>query len=322
MFNIIKQGIMKRNFKLRTVIVAAFTFATIGLFAQTHDGTELPGLDTDYASGAVQTSTYVVEGATIPVWATPDPYFHPSYDPSTSTETLTDGFTWTWGDVSAVLTFNQNNAQDNYVEVTAGGAGTAGTYPITVTENAPAAWGGCSGASTTIDVVVVAAPTATLGGDATYSLCEGDAGLPAAVTATISDGWQNYRLVWTLEIKTLNPDLTDKDFYDTDKTTTPVALAEEYTTAVPEAVAAAGAHDITSVAGGFTVIDASSTVYTYTLTSINDQASRFGNFIALDGDATDPSAFAYLGIGETVSITVHPTPTTGPIFHIDAGWAN
>ena len=41
---------------------------------------------------------------------------------------------------------------------------------------------------------------------------------------SISDGWQNYRLVWTLEIKTLNADGTDKNFYATDKTTTGTPL--------------------------------------------------------------------------------------------------
>ncbi|MBN1952481.1 MAG: hypothetical protein JW801_14865 [Bacteroidales bacterium] len=310
---------MKNVMNFRTVFATAALFVSMGLFAQTHPGTTLPGASTDYASGVAEGTTYVVSGMTIPVWASPDAYYHPLYNAATSTWTLTDDFTWTWGDVSTTLTFGTNNAEDNYNTIT---AGAAGTYPITVTENAPAAYGGCSGAATTIDVIVVDQPAVTLGGTASYSLCEGNAGLPANITATISDGWQNYRLVWTLQIKTLNADLTDKDLYDTDKATTIAGLAEEYTPAVPEAVAAAGGHDITSVAGGFTVIDNSSTVYTYTLTSINDQASRFGNFIALDGDLTDPSAFTYFANAETVTITVHPTPTTGPIYHIQSGWAN
>jgi hypothetical protein len=72
----------------------------------------------------------------------------------------------------------------------------------------------------------------------------------------------------------------------------------------------------------FNVIESKATVYTYTLTSINDQASRFGNFIALNGVATDLSAFTYYPSGESYTVTVYPTPTTGPIFHIPSTWTN
>lgn len=294
-------------------------FAFSGVFAQS---TDVPGTGAQYDETV--TTTYMMEGTTIPLWAEPDPYFHPSYDPDVPNSLNAAGFTWTWTEATTTLTFSQNNVDDNYVELSAPAA-SAGTYTVNVLEVAPVAWGGCDdGAGQDLTVVVVAQPDATLGGDATYNLCEGDAGLPAAVTATISDGWQNYRLVWSLEIKTLNSDGSDNDFYDTDKSTVLLAapfLAENYTTAVPEEVGANGAHAITSVAGGFTVIDNSSTVYTYTLTSINDQASRFGQFIALGGVDGGPATFNYFAIGETVTIRVNPTPQTGPIYHIDHTWA-
>lgn len=306
-----KMNIMKIAF---TLVLA---FVITGAIAQS---TDVPGVAADYATTG---SVTVMQGTTVPLYANPDSYFHPSYDPDVA-NSLTAGFTWTWAEqVTSDITFSQNNVDDNYVEIS--GMLVANTpYTINVLENAPAAWGGCNdGTGTNITVNVVAQPDATFAPLlASYNYCEGDASLPAAVSATISDGWQNYRLVWTLEIKTLNADGTDKDFYDTDKTTTPVALAEEHTTAAPYDVAAAGAADITSVLGGYTVIDASSTVYTYTLTSINDQASRFGNFIALNGVATDESLFTYYAIGETVTIRVNPTPTTGPIYHIVNTWSN
>lgn len=326
MLNIIKQGIMKRVFNMRTILTVAAFFATVGIFAQS---TDVPGTAAQYDETA--TTTYMMEGTTVPLYAEPDAYFHPSYDPDVA-GSLTAGFTWTWSDDAGVgdLTYSQNDAQDNYVEVTAA-VGSAGSYTVNVLENAPAAWGGCNdGTGEDLTLVVVAQPDATLSEDGTggspYNLCEGDGDLPTAVSADISDGWQNYRLVWTLEIKTLTSAGADNDYYDTDKTTVLAtapasAYAEEYTTAVPEEVAASGAHAVTSVAGGFTVIDNSSTVYTYTLTSINDQASRFGEFIALGGVDGGAGTFTYYAIGETVSIQVNPTPDTGPIYHIDGTWA-
>lgn len=313
---------MKKTNIFKIVMTLVLAFVVTGAFAQS---TDVPGTATQYDE--TETTTYMMEGTTIPLYAEPDSYFHPTYDPDVA-GTLTTGFTWTWDEGTGTLSFSQNNVEDNYVEVSAD-VGDAGSYTVNVLENAPAAWGGCNdGTGTDLTINVVEEPTATLDdgittGSASYNLCEGDGGIPAGVAADISAGWQNYRLVWTLEIKTLNADGTDKDFYDTDKTTTAVPLAEEYTEAAPEDVAAAGAHDITSVAGGYTVIDGSSTVYTYTLTSINDQASRFGEFIGFTGDyaAPVPDDFTYYAISETVSIQVNPTPTTGPIYHIDHTWS-
>ena len=311
---------MKRGLLLSILSLAMIVFFANGLQAQTHDGTAVTGYSTTaYATGG---AVHVVEGGTVPVYAKPDTYYHPNWDASTSTWTLTDGFTWSWT-VPAGLSASQNDAEDNYVEIT---GDAAGSYTLEVAEVAPAAYGGCSGAAQTISVTVYPQPTVTLGGDATYDYCAGDASLPTGVTATISDGYQAYRLVWSLEIKTLNADGTDKAFYDDDKATSGVPLAVEYTTTAPEAVAASGAHDITTVVDGgsglYEVIDNSVTVYTYSLVSINDQSSRNANFIGLTGDATDASAFTYYATAETVTVSVYPTPVTGPIYHIPTTWAN
>ena len=57
--------------------------------------------------------------------------------------------------------------------------------------------------------------------------------------------------------------------------------------------------------------------------SINDQASRFGDFINLDGDDTVPGDFNYYNIGgQQLVVTVNPAPVTGPIYHISNTWAN
>ncbi len=314
---------MKKGLKLRTkVVVAMLTLATCGLFAQT----PIPGYDNGAGGDNYENTgtAYVTVGKTVPLYAEPDAYYHPSYDPVAGTG-LTAGFTWVWSSADAPANITLGSAADNYVELT---GVTAGTYTVNVVETAPAAWGSCADAGQDITVNVVATPSIAYDGalSASYEYCEGSASLPGAIAAVISGGYQAYKLAWTLEVKTLNTDGTDKDFYDSDQATTPVALAEEYTQASPQTVAASGNHDITSVAG-FTVIDNSTTVYTYTLKGLNDQASRWGDFLTLAAGAGVNGAtadlFTYYDTADDVlTVTVHPTPTTGPIYHIDSGWAN
>jgi hypothetical protein len=305
----------KNNFlKLAMTLMAIFIFS--GAMAQT----PIPGQAN--AVYAAEGTVYMVEGTTIPVYALPDPVYHASWDYATANWTLTAGFVWNWsvtGGTALNVTFG--SAAANYVEVS---VSTAGTYEIQVTEEAPVAFGGCVGTGTVLAIEVVATPAATMGvlDGTTPSFCASDLSIPTSVPVTISGGWQNYRLAWSLEIATLDGSSTKDEWFDTDKITSLGAAldyAEEYTEAIPEAVAAAGAHDIISV-GSFTVINNKPTVYTYSLTSINDQALRFGDFLALNGDASIASAFTYNAINETYSIQVNPAPVTGPIYHIPSTW--
>ncbi|MCG8699702.1 MAG: hypothetical protein MI922_16730, partial [Bacteroidales bacterium] len=193
---------MKRGL-LRSILGLAVVFAMANVsFAQTHDGTAVTG----YATTAYtnEGSVYVMEGKTIPVFAQPDSYYHPSWNAGTATWTLTDGFTWVWT-VPAGLTASQNNAEDNYNEITADAGSAAGSpYTLSVVETAPAAYGSCAGAGTNLTINVVTQPAATLGGTPTYEGCEGDVGFPANINVTVSGGWQNYRLVWNLDIRTVD----------------------------------------------------------------------------------------------------------------------
>lgn len=329
---------MKRVLNLRTLVTAsAILLIAGGLFAQTNGGNPMPGNQSDYANtdpaGDNQPATYVIPGATVPVYAAPDPYYHPNNDPWNATPdySLTAGFTWTWSASSPLLTFSTNNANDNYTTIHADATIAAGAYTVHVVENAPVGWG-CSDAGIDLTVNIVNTPTfsfsAALLGAAeagTYEVCNSDIGTLPNVDVAVSGGWQNYWIAWSLEVKTVDGLGTTIATYAADKTT-PAALAADYPTTAPDKsiTVPAASNDITTVAD-YGVIGTNTTVYTYTLTSINDRASRFGNFIALDGDATDESAFTYYPAGgafQTLTITVHPTPSTGPIFHIDAGWAN
>lgn len=316
--------------KLMATVAVAMLFVG-GAMAQVHDGTTVPGAAANYATGD---PTYITEGKTVPMYALPDAYYHPNYDVAGANFELTDGFIWTWTEATTTLTFTQNLAgEDNYVAVAApAGSAVGSPYTVSVTETADAAYGGCAGAAQTLAVNVVTVPDVTIGGNATYTFCDGAAAPISDVQSTITGGWQNYRLVWTLEIATLDATNAKDRYYD-DETGAGGQAGQKYavenTTAIPQAIAtAAAAPDLMTVAS-FDVItndltgDPSATVYTYVLTSINDQASRFGDYIGLGGDNTNPAAFMYYAAGpETVTVTVYPAPETGPIYHIINTWSN
>lgn len=326
---------MKKMNILKIAFTLVLAFVITGTFAQTHDGTAVPGGATagNYADNTTQ--AYMIEGSTIPVYVMPDSYYHPLYNPTTSTWTLTDGFNWLWSGTATTSLTVTSTIDDNYATVTAA-AGDAGAYVLTVAERAPVAYGGCTGGAQNLTINVVEVPGVTIGGDATYDFCELDAGLPADIQSTITGGWQNYRMTWTLEIATLNAS-SAKEFYYDDENGSNQAVGQkyavEYTEAAPQDVAAAaGAPDLMTV-GAYNVIDNNGaaaggdavTVYTYVLNKINDQASRFGDFIGLAGDDTGAddtyTYYPVVAAPETVVVTVYPAPTTGPIYHIDNTWA-
>jgi hypothetical protein len=299
-----------------------------GIFAQTHNGSAIPGAIANYAASDVQGTTYIMEGTTVPMWVRPDAYFHPNYNPGTSNWTLTDGFTWNFtGTATTSLTVTQANAQDNYVTVAAPAA-SAGAYVLSVTENAPAAYGGCAGPQVNLNINVVARPNITIAAGATYAFCEGNGGFPADIQSTITGGWRNYHLVWNLEIATLDNGGAKQFYYDDENGTNPAGVqkyAVNYTPLAPQIAANAAAAPNLMTVTAFNAINNGTrdavTVYTYNLVSINDQASRFGDFITLAGVAAPTNdQFTYLAAADQVIVTVYPAPVTGPIYHISDNW--
>lgn len=326
--------ITKKNvLKLATMVVATFMFTAA--MGQTNNGAGVPGSDeVTFIERTEGVPFYMVQGTTIPLYAQPDPVYHPSWNYADGNWTLTEGFSWAWsrsGDEDAdtgagTVTFSPgaSNTGDNYVEIS---IDQPGNYQIQVIEQAPVAFAGCEGEAQTLDIVVVAPPTATLGvlADVSQNFCVGDAGIPAAVNATISGGWHNYRLAWSLEIATLDGMLSPDEYF-TDETGagasgTPI-LAENFTESDPQEVPGAIEHSIITVSS-FLAINNKPTRYTYTLTSINDQALRFGDYIGFLGNYGAPAAgdFTYNEINETFVVTIAPAPQTQPIFHIPGIWA-
>jgi len=111
--------------------------------------------------------------------------FHPAYkDNATGDDwVLSSGFKWVWSGASLTFTPNHTTlagttpstgaAGDyaNFVEIK---AATAGKYPVTVSENAPSAWGiSCAATTTAFDIYAFDEPsfTAETTGDAGIKSC-------------------------------------------------------------------------------------------------------------------------------------------------------
>lgn len=318
---------MKKGLFIQSMLTVAFAlFLANGAFGQvvvSNSGQFDTG--TDVTGTTLQMTT----GKSYPVYVTPDSYYHPSWDPTDAT-TITAGFTWTWavtGDV-ALDAGDANN--DPYMVVTAtGAAGTTGT--VSVHENLPAGWGSCSGADNTFNVSIVATPTISVDNSGTEEACVGDI-TATAFTITPSGIGANW-VAYSVEIATLEEDNTTVvDRYQTDKTTTTAGNAVEYTTAAGGSASIAEGANVNPWLAP-TIIDNKTTRYTYTVTAVNDQISRRGDFAGMaDGDAAgaDETDFMWYdvagvnggGATHELVIIVHPKPVTGPIYYINSGWAN
>jgi hypothetical protein len=339
---------MKTRFtkKLFAALAVAGLFAG-GAYAQVIPGYEdgTAGGVANYVGTGTQATTEVTIGKTIPLFAWPDTYYHPSYDPEAGTG-LTVGHTWAWTPIAGTGTVTLANASGNYVEMT---GATLGTATVSVLESGPV----CGDVSPqTMGVTVRATPTVsiTLPVALTITQCEGNALLTFASTqvqATIvNNSTSNYRLVWSLEIYTESAGSPD-EWFDTDISTSLGTApgpyyAESYTQAAPDYIAAAGIYNISSVGApdvAYITINNKTTVYRYTVTAINDAVSRRGDFINIDdavqgtGNAVNsaaPGDFMYydvlganpLAATSVRTITVNPVPVTGPIYHISNLWAN
>jgi hypothetical protein len=309
--------------KISTALLVAAMFGG-GVFAQT----AIPGYDdgasgSNYVNTTIEATTDVTIGKTIPLYADPDSYYHPSYDPITGNG-LTTGFSWTWSTTAGTGSVTLGTGTDNYNTIT---GGTVGTATVSVVENGPL----CSdGTSEDITINILAEPSASLSSTTNLELCVGNAGLPSsAIQATITDNSAtDYHLVWTLEIYTENSSGTADEWFDASLGSLGAAqdYAEEYTLAAPdESQTAPGTFNLTAAVPNLLANADKTTVYEYTLTSINDLVSRRGDFLTIDGsgdvNSTAWDDFTYYTVGETLTITIHPTPKTGPIYHISNTWA-
>jgi hypothetical protein len=320
---------MKRKSLLRIGLgVALAMFVVNGLFAQVQNA--------DYAlydanEAAPTAIDSVTTGTTTGFYVMPDMYYHPDYT-AVGGWTLTADFTWNWSfpGANGGSTINDADPNDNYVEIDWGAVSGGTPYEVNVYEEAPVAYGGCSGDITVLNVEVVAAPTVTFSADfpgsiigADLTVCEGDARLADIVQAAFT-GIRTFQLDWDLEIATLDASMAKDEYFDIDYNSLGAVQAYAIQNQGSDGSQTTGinatTYDLTVPTGGFLVQNSKSTVFTYDIRGVNDRISRKSDYLTNAAAALDAWSWYDTGVVETIVITVNPAPDTGPIYHIPNDW--
>ncbi|MFP4557256.1 MAG: hypothetical protein ACLFNU_10325 [Bacteroidales bacterium] len=276
--------------------------------------------------------SYVTLDATIPLYVTPDNTFHPSWTPISND--LTADFVWNFSDDGSWTDGTEISlaVTDNYVEIT---GNTAGSYPINVKEQAPAAFGGCEDPTgQDFTVTVIEKPEAGIVGDGTnntwteptagyeYYMC-GDA-LAEDLTVTITETGVPAALAsyaYEVEKRVVNIDVSDVE----DGATEVFSSVADHTIATKLATGTADGGSETVSTGDMPVVDGKRTKYEFTLRSATDYTgsgadgiisgiSHKSDYLTVEGGG-EITTYPFTGT-TTVTYIVNPAPTTGPVYHI------
>ncbi len=325
MFNFIKQGIMKRVFRLVTVLaVALLLLPASGLFAQVPNANYTQYLVSDPAPANVDYVTIKAGGTVMGYYALPDPVYHPNYNAGDGWA-LTAGFTWAWTNPTnpgSAATFNKPGAA-NYVEIT---YPVVGDYVINVAETAPPAFGGCADATPTVlDVTVIAAPTAVITTADPAQAC-GDQ-LAMAVAMTFTEAVPASLASYAFSVSEVVENI--------DATGTPTATVSTNNTFVDyptggklkaPALTGAGPFGFSFNTSALTIQHGLRTRYTYTLHKASNapvaDADGVISAISEKSDYVSGTVNTYaFGAKTTLVAIVNPAPNTGPIYHIPNTYA-
>lgn len=293
---------------------------------------------------AQASTTYVTLDKSVPVYATPDPIYHPTWAfPSTN---LTAGFTWvfTSANFGTEITLNQAVALPNYVTITGNTVG--GPYAVNVKETAPAAFGGCSDAGLNFNVVVTGKPTAAMTGGlvaawivdpvtatgTTAHIC-GDVAAGENLTVAFTEAgapaaFASY--AYLVQKRVVNIDVAGVEI-------APAPVVTSISDRTTAAKFAPGAGMVETIAtGALSTINSKRTKYTFTI-------SKASNLPALTADGivsaishksdyvlanaagipavASVTTYPFTAGSTTVEYIVNPTPVTGPVYHISNSFA-
>lgn len=310
------------------------TFAAVmfsfGVMAQNPPAAPYVRYDSNVnAPDTIDYVTFKTGGTTMGYYALPDPIYHPA-------GTITTGFTWNWTNPThpgTPVTFG--SASGNYVQIT---YPATGSYTINVVEQAPAAFGGCSGSTTVMNVTVINPPTFTISAPALASTCGSQAAktISVAIVENVPINWASYAFLVTEEIDELDVnDLVINNGSETNLHS--FTLAAKLKTPTLTGTSPNFAWSFNTAA--LDVKNAHRTRYVYRFKKATDApaaaAQGFVSAITQKSDYISPgianlntypftagNAQVVLDSGvATITYIVNPTPTTGPIYHIPNQYA-
>ncbi len=297
------------------------------------------------ATAGVESVDTVTISSTTRLYVYPDVYYAPTYARATNTNIGSNEWTW-YNSVDNSGPVIKAAANENWIEFT--WPATAQTYPVAVYESTTGA-GGCEGSVSTINVEVIGTPTVTYTADnagadiigTDISVCESDAArltdiVQLAFTQAGIIGNPSYQAQYTLTVDTIAlgdgapvaPVIATESFLGSAGTQVASNAATLDLAQPVDHGDGAGFVCITNAGG-----ESRSTVYTYSLTGVNDRISRKSDYNGTwEADAGYTPGLAYDSAfdnwtwydttAETIAITVNPVPVTGPIYHISNMWAN
>jgi len=318
---------MKKSTLLKMALTLAGAFVFVGANAQT----PLQYVIYDSTAVAPANIDYVTVGSKLGYYVDPDPVYHPDYDTDGS---LTGGFTWTWATAStSANTPTYSGALNNYVEIT---YPDLGNYKILVRENAPAAYGGCTGGWIALNVTAVDAPTAQFTNTGSTNTCGnlGATNIVVQITENVPASLAAYAFTVNETVELLDGD--DNVVYTSTATTAAYAFTTAAKFKSTHAAWGGSQPDYTLTFSRnlnvltWAVADGGDnkqyrTKYTYELitpaaatagTGIVSAISQKSEFL----NTGEITAHAFSGTNPLVYI-VNPNPTTGPIYHIPNTYA-
>ncbi len=317
MFNILKQGIMKRVFEFRTMLaIAAMLLLANGTFAQ---------ILTDYEDLAE--TSYQTAGTTVRFYVEPDAVYSPTYNPATNGN-INANARWTWtfpgGLTASAPVVSGSAVAQNYVEFT---NVAVGSYTITVAESNTV--GGClDGSPESQDLTVIAAPTAALTTADPAQACGDQAAMAIDLTFTeaIPQALAGYAFAITELVENIDPSDAVLGTVSTNN-----AFVDFPTTAKLNSgnglLNAASPYGYQFNTSPLVVENNLRTRYTYTLVKATDApgAEPQGIISAISQKSdypnhATPNTYPFTGDAQIV-IIINPAPVTGPIYHIPNDFA-
>lgn len=250
----------------------------------------------------------------IPFYVTPDIYFNPGY--VTPAWTIVSDFLW---NSDGTLTGTSNpGTEPTYTDATISNPDITftqiGAYVLGAQEIST---DGCAGSIQLQSVTVIDVP------DLGFTVADpadncGDVAATDVLFNIAVNGETNYRVDWTYNVDNLAADqLSVTDALDG----TGPSLLNLDATNTDDAFAGSGAA-LVLTNQAFPVLNTQVTRYTFTLTGINGAVSRVSDYIAPLGRSLAATNFTNYPVtggasgDATFVLTVLPSPTTGPIYHL------